>query len=188
MTITRDNGRIMGNHNKIKGNNCEIMGNHNNVEGNNNKITGNHNKVWGNHNRVTGNHGCSCGNDNKMTGMHNTVTGDRSSNMEAPSNVWTSNVIVNNFDDFEFSFNGGSMGAEKNPLPIIPSQDDEKHDVELKEGDSDDIACVVCMTKKKTCISEPCNHVSCCIACARVVKLECPICKVKIKSIKRIFL
>lgn len=73
-------------------------------------------------------------------------------------------------------------------VPTIPSQDDEKHDVELKEGDSDDLACVACMARRKTCMAEPCNHVSYCIACARIAKLECPICKTQIKSIKRIFL
>lgn len=73
-------------------------------------------------------------------------------------------------------------------IPTIPSQDDEKHDVELKEGDSDDLACVVCMARRKTCMAEPCNHVSYCIKCARIAKMECPICKTQIKSIKRIFL
>ena len=73
-------------------------------------------------------------------------------------------------------------------VPTIPSQDDEKHDVEIKDSDSDDLACVACMARRKTCMAEPCNHVSYCIKCARIAKMECPICKAQIKSIKRIFL
>lgn len=73
-------------------------------------------------------------------------------------------------------------------VPTIPSQDDEKHDVELKDSDSDDLACVACMARRKTCMAEPCNHVSYCIKCARIAKMECPICKTQIKTIKRIFL
>lgn len=190
MTVTRNGGKIMGNHNKIKGNNCEIMGNNNHVEGDNNKVTGNHNDVWGNHITITGNNCRSWGNDNKMTGKNNVVTGERSTAVEfvdPPIGGWSVITFDDNLqigeDDWSRKWRPNDIpplntnaivAVEEKLVPTIPSQDDEKHDVELKEGDSDDLACVACMARRKTCMAEPCNHVSYCITCSRIAKMECP--------------
>jgi hypothetical protein len=78
-----------------------------------------------------------------------------------------------------------------------PQVGEDKHDVET-ENEND--ACIVCMSRKKTCVNSPCAHVCLCIACARTVAygepkeprkrgtVHCPMCKVALKSIKRIFL
>lgn len=78
-----------------------------------------------------------------------------------------------------------------------PQVGEDKHDVET-ENEND--ACIVCMNRKKACVNSPCAHVCLCIACARTVAygepkeprergtVHCPLCKVALKSIKRIFL
>ncbi len=48
--------------------------------------------------------------------------------------------------------------------------------------------CVVCLNKDKQIMLEPCNHVCLCEVCSKKIIKECPICKQKITSRKKVYL
>jgi hypothetical protein len=77
-----------------------------------------------------------------------------------------------------------------------PTPDDIKEDCVAKEEN----ACVVCLSSKSRCLISPCKHCCLCIKCGvelasgpghiqlkEVGDVSCPLCRTKIKSIKKIF-
>lgn len=82
-------------------------------------------------------------------------------------------------------------------LVFCPSEEDAKKDVFIS-GDSEDNppSCVICLSNTPVCVISPCNHKSVCSTCARTMtaqgtkkrgEVQCPLCKVEVKKIFRIF-
>jgi hypothetical protein len=53
---------------------------------------------------------------------------------------------------------------------------------------TNEIQCAVCQEHAKEILLEPCNHVCLCDSCSEKVKDECPLCRQKIRSRKKVFL
>jgi len=63
-------------------------------------------------------------------------------------------------------------------------------DPQPSEGESP-LLCMVCMANCRTHIFDPCGHFACCTMCAEYIDHDtkkCPICKIKVESIKKIFI
>ena len=60
----------------------------------------------------------------------------------------------------------------------------------LKDNIDSEFLCVICNAKKKNYIFEPCNHNICCEECSKKIfekDKTCPLCKIKITQIKKVF-
>ena len=60
----------------------------------------------------------------------------------------------------------------------------------LKDNIDTELLCIICNSKKENYIFEPCNHTICCEECSKKIFTKdktCPICKTKIKQIKKVF-
>ena len=78
-------------------------------------------------------------------------------------------------------------------LVSCPSEEDAKKDIPLETNDP---SCVICLSNTPVCVVSPCNHKSLCSTCARTItaegtkkrgEVQCPLCKVEVKKIFRIF-
>lgn len=72
--------------------------------------------------------------------------------------------------------------------PAFPSKEEAAHDEEVDMDADSAIICVVCMERKRKCIIQPCRHLSLCITCSATQKHDkCPVCRVPVASIERIY-
>ena len=72
--------------------------------------------------------------------------------------------------------------------PAFPSKEEAMHDEEVDMDADSAIICVVCMERKRKCIIQPCRHLSLCITCSATQKHDkCPVCRVPVASIERIY-
>lgn len=78
-----------------------------------------------------------------------------------------------------------------------PSEEDAKKDIPLfNDPETDAPSCIICLSNTPVCVISPCNHKSLCSTCARTMtaqgtkkrgEVQCPLCKVEVKKIFRIF-
>lgn len=74
-------------------------------------------------------------------------------------------------------------------IPAFPSKEEATNDEEVEMDTASAIICVVCMERKRNCIIQPCRHLSLCITCSATQKHDkCPICRVPVISIERIYI
>lgn len=82
-------------------------------------------------------------------------------------------------------------------LVSCPSEEDAKKDVLISNNSKNNPpSCVICLSNAPVCVISPCNHKSLCSTCARTMtaqgtkkrgEVQCPLCKVDVKKIFRIF-
>lgn len=77
-----------------------------------------------------------------------------------------------------------------------PDYTEVKQDKEAEEGEA---TCVVCLTNKRNCVTQPCMHLHYCVGCARALvfgrtgmelkyrgEVKCPDCRTEVKAIQRV--
>lgn len=227
-TVTGDNNKLTGpnctahgNNNKLTAPNCTAHGDNNTLVGPNCKAHGRNNKVTG-PSFQGGNYGVAQINVGGEDGFSTfTVGGMRVNN-------FASSVIGNFGDDGPLVVNmsaGGGMrifknGVEQEPFMVSkkakskkrtaveaeteikfiegPSKADLANDKEAVEGEA---TCIICLTNVPCCIATPCNHMSYCVSCARMLcftnvedespkqvgQQACPKCKKQVEKITRVF-
>jgi hypothetical protein len=92
-------------------------------------------------------------------------------------------------DDITEMTNKNSILVEKLKRLELLNESLMVEDPEPYEGESP-LLCMVCMASCRTHIFDPCGHFACCTVCAEYIDHDtkkCPICKVKVESIKKIF-
>lgn len=67
-----------------------------------------------------------------------------------------------------------------------PTKEEVKYDEPVEEKDVEN-ACVICMESKRKCVIYPCKHFCLCIACSNNELKLCPVCRIEINNIERLF-
>ena len=86
-------------------------------------------------------------------------------------------LLMNNFEP-------APQQSFKQPPNMIDNYMEEEEDDD--EECSEEETCKVCLTKRASCIFNPCHHLCCCVSCASALK-TCPVCRAKISSIFKIY-
>lgn len=215
-------GVFMGSGQKLKVDNSVIIGSRCLVMGNNNVINGDDAIVYGNNCVVNGSnaemHGANNIQNGRNNNIANTIPGGIVANRNNPMMVFNNHdgaiignnnmVMVNNNDEEEEEKEGKSKKSRKRDR-----EDEEEEEKQYVEGPipdelkydlpepSSDLACIICLERKRICIALPCLHHSYCVHCARVLcfgkdgeetikeegQVACAVCREKVKSIKRTF-
>jgi hypothetical protein len=229
-TVTGDNNKLTGpnctahgNNNKLTGPNCTAHGDNNTLVGPNCKAHGRNNKVTG-PSFEGGNYGVAQINVGGEDGFSTfSVGGVRFNNFAGGiGNVGDDGPVVVNMSA------GGGMrifknGVEQEPFMVSkdskkakskkrtaveaepeikfiegPSKADLANDKESGDGEA---TCIICLTNVPCCIATPCNHMSYCVSCARMLcftnvedespkqvgQQACPKCKKQVEKITRVF-
>lgn len=219
--FTSPNLHIIGDNNTITGPNCTVTGD-------NNKLTGPNCTAHGDNNKLTGPNCTAHGDNNTLVGPNCKAHG-RNNKVTGPS--FEGSVIGNVGDDGPVVVNmsaGGGMrifknGVEQEPFMVSkdskkakskkrtaveaepeikfiegPSKADLANDKESGDGEA---TCIICLTNVPCCIATPCNHMSYCVSCARMLcftnvedespkqvgQQACPKCKKQVEKITRVF-
>jgi hypothetical protein len=69
------------------------------------------------------------------------------------------------------------------PTPVTEPTSDEEEETAAVQQD-----CTICMDKKRNAVFVPCGHMAACYKCSVKVKDVCPICRVTIKSVTKVYL
>lgn len=69
----------------------------------------------------------------------------------------------------------------------FPKKQELKYDEVIGENENGDNVCVICLERKRQCVIRPCKHFSLCVTCSTDKLGSCPVCRVKITSIERVF-
>ena len=146
------------------------------ITGDYNEVRGDNCVVNGDYNRVSGNYCVINGDYNKVSGTNCTLNGDY--NVKIYPTV-TAPVVEKEYVE--------------GPIPAEIEHDEP-------QADEDGTTCIICLDNKPCCIALPCMHKKYCVQCARILcfgedgtglrefgAVECPECKEKILSIKRVF-
>ena len=198
--------KVFGNENAVLGKNCVVFGRDNVIIGDNPKAIGFNNKIWGKNFRAKGAY-------NQCGGGEGTFERRKSNHYSAnipriPRMCRFSGEMQNFYKDEVFALLGKYPGLLGNSVSIQPRADGgvvikvpmpkEKETIfsKIKDGaqktDVSEQQCCVCLDNKKDILFEPCLHVCTCIECAVDLDadgtLQCPQCRAKIDSAKRIFL
>jgi hypothetical protein len=74
-------------------------------------------------------------------------------------------------------------GPAETPRPPNPPADQSQNDL------PEDISCVVCFQNRRSVCFQPCNHVSCCAACANEIMRTkiCPVCRARIVRVVQVY-
>lgn len=70
---------------------------------------------------------------------------------------------------------------ESKSWSILQYEDDQPDTTEI------DSSCIICTESTKNTIMIPCNHVCCCVKCAKPLK-RCPICRTQLEDIQRVYI
>jgi hypothetical protein len=217
-TVTGSNASVHGHHNTVTGSNANVIGN-------DNIVTGSNARVKGDNNRVTGSNATANGSGNIITEPSKDKNRAWSSGAiiqghnHGIATMHTANGMVMNFfndDDCvvvnqgiikdDLVVDNGSMintgmfmdnrkkkkNKTEDKFVEGPTPAELEHDKETEEG-----ACVVCLTNRAICITHPCRHACACVGCARLLvfgkdtlkkrgEVKCPLCREDVKSILRI--
>lgn len=215
--FTSPNLHIIGDNNTITGPNCTVTGDNNKLTGPNCTAHGNNNKLTGPNCTAHGDNNTLVGPNCKAHGRNNKVTGP--SFAGGIGNVGDDGPVVVNMSA------GGGMrifknGVEQEPFMVSkkakskkrtaveaepeikfiegPSKADLANDKESGDGEA---TCIICLTNVPCCIATPCNHMSYCVSCARMLcftnvedespkqvgQQACPKCKKQVEKITRVF-
>jgi hypothetical protein len=104
-------------------------------------------------------------------------------------NISIRDTMNQNLETIKKTYDGNEINKLKEE--IFPKLDNLNTEFNiLKDNYDTEIFCVICYTKKKNYIFEPCNHNICCEDCAKAMLNKngnCPKCKKKITKIKKVF-
>jgi len=216
--IIGSNNTVYGHNNTIQGSNSTVYGNNNTIQGSNNDVRGNNNTIQGSNNDVKGNNNQAYGSDNDMQGNNNQSYGNNSfgksySNKGVTSFNISGNDIWNRCFGKTIAFANTFTNDDDiyvNDLPIsningVPVSNNIKQEKESKstivpapeqeqEGEyPEELQCIVCYSRKKNTICDPCMHMAYCVTCAISSQtinniLSCPVCRTAVKEIKKVYL
>lgn len=202
--ITGNNNRISGAHCNVHGNGNRITGAFATVVGNDNTVSGRCSIVSGNNNRVSGTGSTAVGNNNNVTnqirGYDNYVVqaqgidDDSDVFVHISNNYGIASQTLTNGATVTFNFNASNSRKRTRNSSAVGSA--KRHKASLPEAivNESDAAegekeCSVCMQRSVKTSLKPCGHATLCVTCALQIGLtKCPLCKKKIKKIKRIYL
>ena len=182
-----------------------VYGNFNKIYTNNSLLSGNFNKIYGNGNTVNGNF-------NKIHGINNTISGKSCKENNVAYVSSSRNGTVNRCGGNVITISGGDVMFQSTTQPSfvvhqasgavnhvdrvvqhfpviqkVPTSEELQHDEVTGAEDAQETTCVICLERKRKCVIRPCRHFSLCVACSIEKLSECPVCRVKIVSIERVF-
>lgn len=181
-----DKCKIFGSRNKLNITDCAVVGaknvctgSYNTIKGDENHCNGDFNEVIGNGNRSSGYRTIITGNRNVVFGDYCIVKGDH-------------NIVHGKYASVEGKHNsvlGEHSTTNAKPVEEVtmPDENEEELDEECEDGD---VECVICRSNKPVCVIIPCMDLHLCVKCSRNLmqteKPRCPICRCKVKMIKRV--
>lgn len=76
----------------------------------------------------------------------------------------------------------------------MKNHDEQAHKRSLEQDHMDNndatrkrLECIICLSNERSFMISPCNHLCCCSICVSRIENTCPVCRVPIQSIIRIF-
>ena len=174
-----------GDHNEIYTNHSEIRGDYNSVYGDGNVIRGSYNKIYGKDNLYKGDYNVSSDIQGKPVPQAKTVqTFFPKYSFQNQVSPYGSSLTIPYSSPSTFV--RSVIVPEEKKEPMYPTEEEVKYDEAVNEKDEDN-ACVVCMEKKPKCVVRPCKHFCLCVGCSTKKFDKCPVCRVVVASIERLF-
>jgi len=218
-SVSGSNCKVWGHSNKVSGSNCKVYGNDNIISGSNCQAEGNNNRLKGTNCKASGNNNSvdNTSNNDIINGRGNFGSNN---SVYVANGVAIGNISVTNYDDDDNSIGivnqgvvNGNMVSNtkyyaKNLITPIKEKKDKKEKfvegptpTELNnDKETDEGACVICLSNRSICITDPCRHLCVCVKCARELcfgptgdklnkrgDVKCPNCRNEVKSILRVY-
>jgi len=191
-TVHGNNETFTGDRNTITGNNLVVHGSRNSITGANNTVYGDRNAIngpnaaaYGDRNSVSGFNASAHGNRNSVGGMNGSNTpGPSVSGPSVPGpsvpgpsvpRFYGPSIATVNCTTFLSAPAPAEGKADATPTPFNMLSLEGN----AEETEDPTMACVICLSNRKTVKLDPCKHVVFCVECARSDSLSraCPLCQ-----------